>query len=145
MGITTEASEKAFQERDTAWGSARELYRDERVELTRIFLRYGGYSSRHKHQDRVNAFLVVHGRLAVLCYQGEQPDCRILTAEDGLYRVDAGVEHRILALLEETIAYEFYYIMGGGRGEARAIERRDQGGILSDRPGMTLLEQVRRL
>jgi len=68
-----------------------------------------------------------------------------LTAEDGLYRVDAGVEHRILALLEGTIAYEFYYVMGGGPSEARAIEGRDQGGILSDRPGMTLLEQVRRL
>jgi mannose-6-phosphate isomerase-like protein (cupin superfamily) len=112
------------------WGTARALYRDDQTELFRITARRGGYSSRHQHRHKANGFLVVRGRLLLVCYRGGTQTRQVLTPDDGLHVVEAGIDHRFIALEEPTTAYEFYYATTGRTADPRDIVRRDQGGVI---------------
>ncbi len=114
------------------WGEASPLYDDQYVEISRIVVRRGGYSSRHKHLHKNNAFLVVRGRLSLTCFNENGSTRRILSPRDGICTVDKGVEHRFEALEENTIAYEFYYGEHGRAIDLADIVRCDGGGIAQD-------------
>lgn len=111
------------------WGLSRNLYEDEQVELVHIIVRRGGYSSRHKHQYKHNAFFVVRGRLLLCCYGSGGVRRHILSSHDGPYSVPAGTEHRFVAMDSNTIAYEFYIAIPGDPIDPSDIVRCDRGGI----------------
>ena len=113
---------------EKAWGTARALYRDEHVELSRIHIVRGGYCSRHRHEHKDNGFLVVEGRLLLICYHADGRTERVLAPGDGLYTIAAGVDHRFLCLAEDTVAYELYCAEAGRALDPWDIVRADGGG-----------------
>ena len=113
----------------SAWGITRLLYLDDRIELTRLAIRRGGYSSRHHHRSKTNAFLVVQGRLLVITYAGADQTRRILTPSDGIHMIPAGAEHRFVALEDATVAYELSYATPGSTIRRSDILRLDCNGV----------------
>ncbi len=114
------------------WGTTALLYRDERVELTRIRARLVGYSSRHLHRAKDNTFLVERGCLLVLQEENARSVKQIVTPGSGMFTVDAGVWHRFIALAEDTVAYELYRAVDGSQIDPSDIVRADQGGIMGE-------------
>ena len=112
------------------WGMNHEIHRDADLHVARIHVQRGGYCSRHYHKAKDNAFLVVQGRLMIIRYQPDGQVRTTLTPEMGIRSIPAEVEHRFLALDDETIAYELYYRQSGVPLNLDDIVRRDQGGIL---------------
>lgn len=116
------------------WGTNQVLYRDEHVELVRAVIRRGGYSSRHLHRGKDNTFRVVRGRLLLITYLDDfWPRCT-LEPFDGLYTFPAGIEHRFVALDDNTVLYELYHAVDGRPPSPDDIVRRDCGGILAGDP-----------
>jgi len=111
------------------WGIAQVLYGDQYVELWRLAICQGGYSSRHKHRFKSNGFLVADGRLLVITYEGQQQVRKMLGGSDGVYFVPAGVEHRFLAVEDATTVYELYHAAPGCTLRRPDIQRRDDNGV----------------
>ncbi len=113
------------------WGTTELLCADECVELWRLTIRQGGYSSRHLHQSKSNGFLVVCGRLMVICYLDQTQQRKVLDPAAGICFVPAGVEHRFLALEEATTVYEIYYATPNAIIRQSDIVRRDGNGVFT--------------
>jgi len=124
-----------------SWGRNQEIFRDDLLEIVRIEVLSGGFSSRHLHRGKHNAFLVVSGQLSVVCFETELPAEHILSADAPAIVVPAGVEHRFLARTGPVIAYEIYVAAGEQSLDALDIVRRDEGGILSAGCGTAALAQ----
>ena len=125
--LSESASERQIVRK--AWGLSREIFREERIEMIRIDVRPGGFSSRHKHLAKHNGFLVVSGRLTVTCFDEDLPAEGILSAGDDLFVVPAGVEHGFFAGEGPVVAYEIYLAAGEAPVDPLDIQRRDVGGI----------------
>lgn len=111
------------------WGFSCPLYRDPALELVRIVVRLGGYSSRHLHECKHNTFLVSKGRLQIWSEEEGRPEIRDVGPEDGMLTIPAGVPHQFLALEDQTVAYEFYTPASGTHVEPSDIVRFTIGGI----------------
>ena len=95
------------------WGSSQVLYRDRRLELVRATICRGGYCSRHHHRFKSNGFCVGRGRLLLIVYEGGKATRWTLVPDGRLTVVAAGVDHRFVALEEETQLYELYTAVEG--------------------------------
>ena len=94
------------------WGATQELFNKNNVSIHRIEIKEGGFCSLHKHEHKTNIFFVEKGKLKVVIYRKDANsdiiDDTIL--EDGdMTLVEPGLLHRFEAL-EDTIAYEIYYV-----------------------------------
>lgn len=100
-----------------AWGTSRELYADDKIEVVEIDIQRGGFSSRHKHLGKCNLFWVLSGELKVTLYHprtGEKQYEKIVTPKVLPFSVLPGVWHEFEAL-EPTVCHEVYQAMRGGK------------------------------
>ena len=113
--------------RGKVWGTTQCLFRGNNVELHRITVRKGGFSSKHQHAHKFNKFVVESGSLEVVIYREDAgriiEDVTTLRAGDSTY-VEPGLFHRFQAL-EETTALEVYWV----QLDQGDIFREDVGGI----------------
>lgn len=77
------------------WGSAQTVYADDSIQVERLEIRRGGYSSIHVHHRKCNGLLVYEG---VLLVQVEGWASVYLRADSGILMVPAGMPHRFTAL-----------------------------------------------
>lgn len=127
---------------EKAWGISVPLYKDQHIEVVKISVRRGGYSSQHKHLYKDNIFWVIRGRIIVIRYTNASPVENVLTPRDGMFSVPAGIEHRFIALEDDTVVYELYCATEEHEVESSDIIRRDQGGIANDRSLKAILRKV---
>jgi len=109
------------------WGWTQPLFKNGSVEIHSIFVKGGGYCSRHWHQTRTNQFFVISGRLAVAIWEAkDQIDITILEAGDQT-TVPISQDHLFMGL-EDSQAIEIYE----ARCMAEDIDRKWEGGIIND-------------
>ena len=129
-----------------AWGSSYHVYRDRFLEVISIEARLGGYSSRHRHNHKSNAFLVARGALRITLYEGEDRMDRVITVCNGPFVIPAGLDHRFLSLEDGTLAYEFYAALPGHVVDEFDIVRSDRGGVLQsnscEKPYLRVLDEI---
>jgi mannose-6-phosphate isomerase-like protein (cupin superfamily) len=93
------------------WGNTQCLFNHNNVEIHRISAKEGGYCSVHIHSQKYNMFYVESGKLKVTIYRHEEPsptDSIILEA--GMSTIVCPNEKHMFQALEDTIAYEIYYV-----------------------------------
>jgi mannose-6-phosphate isomerase-like protein (cupin superfamily) len=108
------------------WGSTSLLWRTPLIEVHKLEIVAGGYCSWHKHQHKHNAFIVHSGALTIEIKKAAYPltDKTVLRAGD-FTTVRPGEEHRFVAGLSPTVAFEIYY----PEMLSEDIVRTDVGGI----------------
>jgi len=92
------------------WGLTQEVFKNSNFEIHRIEVNKGGYCSKHKHNHKINAFFIEKGKLNIKIYQTDYDlvDDTIASAGE-LSIVKPGLYHEFEAL-ENTIAYEIYWV-----------------------------------
>ena len=96
---------------DKAWGKSELIYANHIVEIQRITVLPGGYSSLHYHKNKSNIFSIVQGSLDV--YQ-TTPDKKYELSLDGLKccEIVPGTNHRFYSK-NGAEAFEIYLIKNG--------------------------------
>lgn len=90
------------------WGTTQLAFAWNGVEAHSIFVKRGGYCSRHSHKNKWNRFVVLSGRLAIRLYHdGQTPDETII-GNGQVSDVSPEVMHEFEAL-EDTMAMELYW------------------------------------
>jgi quercetin dioxygenase-like cupin family protein len=118
--------------KEKVWGWSYPLLLTEDIEIVKIEVRHGGYSSRHAHKNKANMFFVLSGVLQVITYLKNTEDydqIRFLHREGDAFQVAAGIFHRFRALAP-TVAIEVYRPTGTGKLDPNDIIRSDEGGLL---------------
>ncbi len=114
--------------RGKIWGTTSVLFDKNNVEIDRIFVKKGGYCSKHKHKHKYNMFYVESGLLEVTIYRQDAnktiKDVTLLPGGGSTY-VEPELYHKFYAK-EDTVAYEFYWI----ELSAEDIQRDVVGGII---------------
>ena len=107
------------------WGTTQEIFKNNSFEVHRITIKKDGFCSKHKHQAKFNAFLVESGKLEIQVWKNDYVlvDKTILEGQQQTV-VKPGESHRFRAL-EDTIAYEYYWVELRGDD----IIRDDVGGV----------------
>lgn len=107
------------------WGKQMKVFDTPNFEVWRIEIKKGGFCSRHIHRHKFNMFFVENGKLKILVHKRDSNlvDETILYAGDQTI-VEPSQEHMFLAL-EDTIAFEFYWVELG-----EDIVRRVPGGMM---------------
>lgn len=108
-----------------AWGTTELLYADRGVQLARICVVKGGFSSIHRHRNKHNLFWIVRGRLAVRIFlrgnYNEPAREKILDANENALTFQAtftalnNTWHQFEAL-EDVVCLE-KYVPAAGRGD----------------------------
>jgi quercetin dioxygenase-like cupin family protein len=93
-----------------AWGFAKHIFSSPNCAVSILNVETGGYSSRHKHLDRVNRFVVSTGVIDVVEYteDGKDETSRKTLKAGDLTDVQAGVVHRF-EVVESGIVVEVYW------------------------------------
>ena len=109
------------------WGLTQEIIKNSNFELHRIEAKKGGYSSKHMHVHKINAFYVEKGKMKITIYETDYDlvDETIIGPGD-LSVVKPGKYHMFEAL-EDTICYEVYWVDLNHND----IKRENVGGIKS--------------
>ena len=107
------------------WGNTQKIFARNNVEFHRIFVKEGGYCSNHCHKHKHNGFWVERGALSVEVAKNDYGlvDVTLLMAGDYM-EVAPGEFHRFKAL-QDTVAYEIYFV----ELDANDIVREDHGGV----------------
>ena len=92
------------------WGTTQLLFFKNNVEFHRINAEAGGYSSKHAHEHKFNAFYVESGKLKITVWKNDYDlvDETVITASQTTV-VPPG-EYHMFEALEDTIAYEIYWV-----------------------------------
>jgi quercetin dioxygenase-like cupin family protein len=92
------------------WGETRDLFCKNNVEIHRIEVKKGGYCSKHKHDNKYNAFFIEKGKLKIKVWKNDYDliDETILSNQE--MSVVKPKEYHIFEALEDTIAYEIYWV-----------------------------------
>lgn len=108
------------------WGTTSLLLSTPNFEVHRIEVNKGGYCSKHFHQYKFNVFYIEKGKLKILVYQEDSKlvDETIVSSGEST-TIEPNEYHRFEAL-EDTIAYEIYYVTL----PSEDIIREDHGGII---------------
>jgi len=101
---------KISSKQGKVWGTTQLLFFKNNVELHRISAEAGGYSSKHVHEHKFNAFYVESGKLKITAWKNDYDlvDETIITASQTTV-VPPG-EYHMFEALEDTIAYEIYWV-----------------------------------
>ena len=97
------------------WGTTTPIYEDEYCHVDRIEVIKGGFSSRHLHREKKNAFIVHIGSIVVTLFRDERDEvgARIVVNRDSNpLAVRAGVIHKFECEVP-TIATEIYTMDAG--------------------------------
>lgn len=106
------------------WGTTTEIFSGPGFELHRIEVIKGGYCSKHSHKSKYNLFYVESGKLRIRIYKNELEDVTELSP--GEQTTVAPIESHRFEAVEDTIAYEFYWVIL----DPNDITRLDQGGVV---------------
>jgi mannose-6-phosphate isomerase-like protein (cupin superfamily) len=111
------------------WGRTERVHFDGRVQLERITIQPGGYSSIHLHEFKTNGFLVVEGVLIVRRFRpdGQLEDLKTIHAGEWV-AVPPNVRHQFYAE-QKVVGYELYWSTGGGACEPDDIRRFSEHGL----------------
>ena len=91
------------------WGWSTRVYCNEQLQVERIIVKAGGYSSIHLHAHKVNQFLVSTGTMNVMLFDEQLRSCQSQLLQPGeYYVVPTGVRHQFHALTA-CEGYEFYW------------------------------------
>ena len=101
---------KISSKQGKVWGTTQLLFFQNNVELHRISANAGGYSSKHVHEHKFNAFYIESGKLKITVWKNDYDlvDETIITASQTTV-VPPG-EYHMFEALEDTIAYEIYWV-----------------------------------
>ncbi len=93
---------------DKAWGKSELIYANHLVEIQKISVLPGGYSSLHHHKNKSNIFTIISGSLDVYV---TSPNTKYELSEDTLKccEIEPGANHRFYSK-EGAEAYEIYLI-----------------------------------
>ncbi len=132
------------------WGSSERLIHDYTVQLERIQIVKGGYSSKHWHKRKRNLFWVTSGKLAIytFVFNKDGPHVEphkvarswLLTPANAPLCIEPDIIHQFVAL-ERTLCYEMY-VAGGGHVEPEDIVRLSANGIFSDDDLLEIIKEV---
>tara|TARA_Y100000310_G_scaffold210835_1_gene211481 strand:+ start:1766 stop:2116 length:351 start_codon:yes stop_codon:yes gene_type:complete len=106
------------------WGETRSLFCKNNVEVHRIEVNAGGFCSKHKHEHKYNAFYVESGRLRVTAWKNDYDLVDETTVRAGQITTCPPKEYHSFQALEDTVAYEIYWI----ELDEKDIVREDCGG-----------------
>jgi hypothetical protein len=110
------------------WGTSIRRYIDHHVQVEEINVVRGGYSSIHRHDDKINVFLLASGIMEVRLYRDDLRPEKIHTLSAGVpLSVMPGTVHQFFALTD-CIGHEFYYSVAGMLN-AEDIHRYSENGI----------------
>lgn len=90
------------------WGSTELLWEGNNVELHKIIINRGGYCSKHVHQFKHNLFYVEDGVLEIERWDDNM--CNVTRLHSGESTVARPGEYHRFEALENTIAFELYYV-----------------------------------
>ena len=92
------------------WGTTQLLFSKNNVEFHRITAAKGGYSSKHLHEHKFNAFYVESGKLMITTWKNDYDlvDKTVVTSAQTTV-VPPG-EYHMFEALEDTVAYEIYWV-----------------------------------
>lgn len=107
------------------WGKTQAIFKNSNFEFHRIEAKKGGFSSKHRHVYKFNAFYVERGKLKITIYETDYDlvDETIISTGE-LTIVKPGNYHKFEAL-EDTICYEIYWV----ELNHSDIERENVGGL----------------
>jgi len=113
------------------WGTTQCIFKNDSVEVHRIFAFKGGYCSEHVHSSKFNQFYVESGSLEVSIFSNNNQQSMHSaksTVNHGMSLVvKPGVKHKFEAM-EDTIAFEIYWT----EIDSFDITRYKSGGIVND-------------
>ncbi len=92
------------------WGCTESIFNDDHVEIHRIEANKGGYSSFHIHKYKYNLFYVESGKLKISVKKNEYDLTDETVISKGQKTVVKPGEYHKFEALENTIAYEIYYV-----------------------------------
>lgn len=97
--------------RGKVWGNTSTIFQQNNVEIARIFVKKGGYCSKHIHKHKYNLFYVESGAMEIIIYRHDAgkiiEDITLLEAGGTTY-VEPEVYHKFVAK-EDTVALEVYW------------------------------------
>jgi len=89
------------------WGERRRMLLSNETEIDLLYLRRGGFSSRHNHESKINKFIVVSGKIRIDTEFG-----RKTLKKNDVFEVRPPTMHRFVAL-EDSIVIECAYVEQG--------------------------------
>jgi len=107
-----------------AWGETEAIEQSPNMELHKIEIKKGGYCSQHKHQSKINGFLIISGELEIQRWKDYGLCDKTILKAGGWTKVPPGEQHRFKAL-KKTVAYEIYWV----ELNHNDIQRENVGGI----------------
>ena len=107
------------------WGSTQEIFSKLNVEIHRITVNSGGYCSKHCHEHKFNAFYVEKGTLKIKVWKNDYDLCDETIIHTGEMCVVNPKEYHQFEALDNTIAFEIYWV----ELDSKDIVRDDCGGI----------------
>lgn len=105
------------------WGSTQLLFAHHGVECHQIRFQAGYRSSKHRHMQKWNRFVVLSGNLSVVIFRSGDIREHTTISKGQVTDVPPGVWHQF-EVLEDGEALEFYWVVL----EANDIERLNSGG-----------------
>jgi len=113
-----------MEKQGKVWGETRKLFNKNNVEVSRIEVEKGGFSSTHKHEHKYNKFFVESGKLKILVWKNDYDLCDETIISEGESTVIVPGEDHMFEALEDTTAYEIYWV-----GLTDDIVRKNHGGL----------------
>lgn len=106
------------------WGKTQELFFKNNVEIHRIEINKGSFCSKHKHNHKFNAFFIEKGKIKVKIWKNDYDLIDETIISTGQMTTVKPGEYHLFESLEDTIAYEIYWI----ELERNDIDRENVGG-----------------
>ncbi len=107
------------------WGKTKDIFKNANFELHRIEAKKGGFCSKHQHKHKYNAFYIEKGKLKITVYETDYDLVDETLVKTGQITTCPPKEYHKFEALEDTIAYEIYWV----ELNHDDIEREDVGGI----------------
>ena len=107
------------------WGETQSIFNKNNVEIHRIETNKGGFCSKHKHQYKYNAFFIEKGKMKITCWKSDYDLVDETIIGDLQMTVVPPNEYHMFEALEDTIAYEIYWV----ELSEKDIVRENCGGI----------------
>ena len=91
------------------WGQTELIFKNDSFEIHRIFIKKGGYCSKHMHNEKYNMFYVEKGELCIEVYKNDYDLIDTTILKMGEKMSVSPREYHLFKTNVDTIAYEIYY------------------------------------
>lgn len=92
------------------WGTTETIEANPSLEFHRIAIKAGGVCSKHIHKHKWNGFYVVSGKLQLSVWKSNYDLIDVTILEAGQYTKIAPGEYHQFEALEDTEAFEIYWV-----------------------------------